>query len=122
MSVAPPSTGSFCPERHRLSDRTHASSARNASAPGRPATLFALEGGGVQPSASTHWATVSMLVRARTQSSSMLCEPPPSPRRNPHSSWLLEKSVSDVVESHAPPERQPWQRAVTSAMHDASVG
>jgi hypothetical protein len=118
----PASTGSFCPERHRLSDRTHVSFPRKASAPDRPATVFTLDGGGVHPSASTHWATVSMLASARTQSSSTLCWLPPSFTRNAHSLWLLEKSVSDAFESQAPPLRHVSQRAVTSATQDASVG
>jgi hypothetical protein len=116
------SMGASCPERHRLSDRTHASSARKGAAFARPALVFSSAGGGVHPSSSTHWETVLMLVSASTHSSLMASDVPPSPTRYPHSSASLAKSDSSTLESHPPPERHASQRAVTSATHAASVG
>jgi hypothetical protein len=121
-SSAPPSAGSFCPERHRLSDRTHASSARKEAADESPAMEFSPEGGAGQPSSSTHWETVAMLVSARTQTSSIDCWEPPSPTRYAHSSCALVKSVSIELSSQPPPARQASHRDVTSATHAASVG
>lgn len=120
---APPSIGSSSPERHRFSERTHASLARYESAPGNPATL-GFAGGGMQPSASTHCATLAMLVRASRHISSTRWDVPPSsdPTRNSHSLRPSEKSVSVALESHAPPARHVSHRDVTSATHAASVG
>src|ERR1700722_11584680 len=119
---APASSGSFCPDRHRLSDRTHVSFPRKASAAGSPATVSLFVGGGAHPSPSTHGAPVSMLVSARRHSSSMLCGLPPSPTRNAHSLCALEKSFNVALESQAPTPRHVSQRVVTSATHEASVG
>jgi len=118
----PASRGTFCPERHRFSERTHVSFARYASAAGRPATL-STSGGGMQPSASTHCPTDAMLVRASKHSSATGCampaSPVPLPTRNWHSLRPSEKSVSVALESHRPPPRHASQRDVTSAMQAA---
>jgi hypothetical protein len=107
---------SFLPERHRLSERTHASLVRNDSAaPRLPTVVFPV--GGMQPSAFTHSETVEMLVRARMQSCSARRL---SSSKKRHSLRPSGKS-SVAVSSHAPLVRHPSHRPTTSVTQLASV-
>ncbi|HVJ92353.1 MAG TPA: hypothetical protein VM580_21280, partial [Labilithrix sp.] len=108
---APLAGASFCsfvPDRHRFSDRTHASFSRNASAaPKLPLVLAPV--GGMHPSAFTHSAIVEMLVSARTQSCSARRW---SSSKNRHSLRPSGKS-SVALSSHVPLDRHPSHRPMT---------